>query len=240
MPKRSIRALIASAALLTAAGLALADWPQWRGANRDARTQITVPQTWPKELKSTWKQTVGTGDGTPALVGDKLYAFSRQDDNEVTSCLDANNGKIIWQDKYPAVQVSGPDSAHPGPRSSPTVAEGKVVTFGVGGVLSCLDAQSGKVVWRKESTKDFSLDVPRFHTAMSPLVGEGMCIAHLGGNGKGAIIAFDLNTGNPKWKWEGDSPGYASPVLAMIGGIQQVVEMGDQSIVGISLNDGKL
>ena len=93
MPKRSIRALIGSAALLTAGGLALADWPQWRGANRDARTELTVPQTWPKELKAKWKQAVGTGDSTPALVGDKLYAFSRQDDNEVTSCLDANTGK---------------------------------------------------------------------------------------------------------------------------------------------------
>src|SRR2546421_6180616 len=183
MPKRSMHALIGSTALFVAGGLALADWPQWRGANRDARTELTVPQSWPKEFKAKWKQTVGEGDSTPALVGEKLYVFARQDDSEQTSCLDANTGKVIWQDKYPAMQVSGPDSAHGGPRSSPAVAAGKVVTFGVSGVLSCLDAQSGKVIWRKDSNKDFSLEVPRFHTGMSPLIAEGMCIAHLGGNG---------------------------------------------------------
>ena len=54
------------------------DWPQWRGSNRDAATQFKAPKTWPKELTKKWKVTVGDGVATPALVGDKLYVFSRQ------------------------------------------------------------------------------------------------------------------------------------------------------------------
>src|SRR6478672_2036891 len=70
------------------------DWPQWRGPNRDAKvTGFHVPATWPKDLTKKWKVTVGDGVATPALVGDRLYAFARQDDQEVTTCLDANTGK---------------------------------------------------------------------------------------------------------------------------------------------------
>ena len=72
------------------------DWPQWRGANRDARvTGFTPPATWPKELTKQWSAKVGSGDATPALVGDRLYAFGRQDLNEVTTCLSAADGKVI-------------------------------------------------------------------------------------------------------------------------------------------------
>ena len=88
---------------------------------------------------------MGSGDATPALVGDKLYVFARPGDDEVTLCLNAGDGKELWRDKYAAQAVTGAAARHPGPRSSPAVAEGKVVTLGVGGVLSCLDAATGDV-----------------------------------------------------------------------------------------------
>ncbi len=88
--------------LLAAGNGALAqDWPQWRGPNRDAKVEgFKAPQAWPKELNQKWKVTVGGGDASPALVGDKLYVFSREDPNEVIRCLDATTGKEVWQDKY--------------------------------------------------------------------------------------------------------------------------------------------
>src|SRR5262245_60507516 len=77
------------------------DWPQWRGPNRDNRVSgFTAPATWPKELTLKWKTSVGLGDASPALVGDKLYVFTRQGGDEVTTCLDAATGKVLWQDKY--------------------------------------------------------------------------------------------------------------------------------------------
>ena len=176
---RSNGGWVACLALMGAISVAAQDWPQWRGANRDGKvTGFTAPQAWPKELTQKWKVTVGAGDAAPALVGDKLYVFSRQGADEVTLCLSATDGKELWRNAYAAQAPTGPAGRHPGPRSSPAVADGKVVTLGVGGVLSCLDAGTGKVMWRKE---DLSKSVPQFFTAMSPVMADGLCIAHLGG-----------------------------------------------------------
>ena len=188
------------------------DWPQWRGLNRDGKVSgFVAPQTWPKELTQKWKVTVGMGDSTPALVGDKLYVFVRQGDDEVILCLNASDGSEEWRNKYAAEAIKGPSaSVHPGPRCSPVVAEGKVATLGVNGILSCFDAASGKEIWRKDEYPNI---VPQFYTGMSPIIVDGMCIAQLGGKKEGAIMAFDLNTGDLKWKWTDEGPQYASPVL---------------------------
>ena len=224
--------------LIGASGAFAQDWPQWRGVNRDGKvTGFTAPQTWPKALTQKWKVTVGTGDATPALVDDRLYVFARQGDDEVTLCLNAADNKELWRNKYAAQAVTGAAGRHPGPRSSPTVAEGKVVTLGVGGVLSCLNAATGKELWRKD---EFPKVVPQFFTAMSPIVADGMCIAHLGGKEKAAVIAFDLATGSPKWKWAGDGPAYGSPVLMTVEGTKQIVLQAEKSIVSLALEDGKL
>ena len=124
--------------------------------------------------------TVGSGDSTPALVKDKLYTFGRQDADEVTMCLDAATGKEVWSDKYAATAITGPSArADAGPRSSPTVIDGHVITLGISGVLSCLDAATGKVEWRKDDIKT----APQFFTSMSPIVVDGNVIADLGGPG---------------------------------------------------------
>jgi outer membrane protein assembly factor BamB len=214
------------------------DWPQWRGANRDAKASgFTAPKTWPKELTQKWKVSVGLGDATPALVGDKLYIFARQGDDEVIRCLDAANGKELWQEKYAAQAVSGPAAQHSGPRSSPSVADGKVVTLGVSGILTCVDAAKGKTVWHKD---DFSGAWPRFYTASSPIITGGLCIAQLGGESSGGIVAYDLVTGDQKWKWTGDGTAYASPVILTIDGTKMVVTLTAKKIVGIGVTDGKL
>ena len=115
---------------LIAGSVQAQDWPQWRGPNRDAKvTGFKAPAAWPETLKEKWKVTVGNGVATPALVGDKLYVFSRQDNNEVVRCLNAADGKMVWEDKYEARPASGPAGSFPGPRCSPTVAEGKLVTL---------------------------------------------------------------------------------------------------------------
>jgi outer membrane protein assembly factor BamB len=234
-----LRTVTLSCVILIAANCVLAqDWPQWRGLNRDGKVSgFKAPQEWPKELKLKWKTTVGTGDATPALVGDKLYVFTRQGDDEVTTCLETASGEELWMDKYAAQAVTGAAARHPGPRSSPAVSNGKVVTLGVGGVLSCLDAASGKVVWRKDP---FPKVVPRFFTSMSPIIVDGMAIGHLGGQGNGAIIAYDLNTGDEKWRWAGEGPEYASPALLTVAGTKQLVTLAEKNIVSINVADGRL
>ncbi len=225
-------------ALMFASCVLAQDWPQWRGPNRDGKlTGFTAPKKWPAELTQKWRVTVGFGDATPALVGEKLYVFARQGDEEVTLCLNVANGNELWRDKYTAQAVTGPASRHPGPRSSPAVVDGKVVTLGVGGVVSCLDAATGKLFWRKDP---FPKIVPRFFTSFSPIIVEGMAIVHLGGQGNGAIIAYDLATGNEKWRWADEGPDYGSPVLFTVDGTKQIATPTEKSIVGISVADGKL
>ena len=213
------------------------DWPQWRGSNRDAKvTGFIAPATWPAELKQDWKVTVGFADATPALVNNKLYVFTRQGENEILQCLDASTGKQIWQTTgYPAVVISGPAASHPGPRSTPTVAEGKVVTIGVSGDIACFDASTGKLVWRNE---EFKGAVPKFFTGMSPIVTSGICIAHLGGPDAGQYVAFELKSGKILWKTAGEGPTYSSPALMTVDGTKQVVFQTLTKLVSLSVTDG--
>ncbi|HRT08677.1 MAG TPA: PQQ-binding-like beta-propeller repeat protein [Candidatus Paceibacterota bacterium] len=214
------------------------DWPQWRGPNRDARAAgFRSPATWPAELKEKWKVAVGDGVATPALVGDKLYVFTRQEGYEVLRCLNAADGKELWQDKYEAQGATGPSQGFSGPRSSPAVADGKVVTYGVRGTLSCTDAATGKNLWRKE---DSAAKPPRFFTSCSPLIADGRCIIQIGGEDGGAIAAYALATGDELWRWAGDGSAYASPAAMRVGDAKTLVTLTARKIVGVGLADGKL
>src|SRR5262249_2730379 len=155
----------------------------------------------------------------------------------VVRCLEAASGKELWQDKYDTQGASGPAQRFSGPRCSPIVADGKVVTLGVQGVLSCYDAASGKLLWRKD---DFAGSAPKFFTSSSPLVAQGLCIAELGGDRNGGIVAYDLASGTEKWRWTGDAPAYASPVLMTLDSAQLVVTQTESKMVALSAADGKL
>jgi outer membrane protein assembly factor BamB len=214
------------------------DWPQWRGINRDSKvTGFKAPAAWPAELKQAWKVTVGFSDATPVLSANKIYLNTRQGDQEVILCLDAATGKELWKNSYSAMAVTGPSaSQHPGPRGTPAVSNGKIVTFGASGILSCLDASTGKLVWRKENpTNAF----PAFFTGTSPLIVDGMCIIHLGKKDNGQVIAYDLNSGNEKWKWAGEGPSYSSPSVMTIDGKKLLIVITEKNIMALGLTDGK-
>jgi len=214
------------------------DWPQWLGENRDGKAAFTSPKTWPKELSPSWKVLVGDGVATPSLVGDKLYVFTRQEGGEVLRCLEAASGKELWKsEKQDVLPANGPAQGFSGPRATPAVAEGKVVTLGLRGTVTCCDAASGKQLWRKE---DFKGSLPRFFTSASPIVADGLCIAQLGGNENGGVIAYDLGSGDEKWKWTGDGPSYASTMVMIVAGTKMVIAETDKKLVGLGLKDGKL
>ena len=125
------------------------DWPQWRGANRDGKVNdFIAPESWPPELSLQWRDSVGTGDATPVLVGDRLYVFTRQGDQEVILCLDADRGEEQWRIEYAAPAVTGAGARHPGPRSTPVVSENKILTLGASGILSCVEMTAGTLLWR--------------------------------------------------------------------------------------------
>ena len=215
------------------------DWPQWRGANRDGIISgFKVPATWPQQFTASWKISVGLGDATPALVNDRLYVFTRLDDLEKLQCIDAKTGKQLWiTDGYTTPVLEGGGARHPGPRSSPAVSDNKVVTIGVAGVVTCYDAGTGKVLWQN---RDFTAAVPKFYMGGSPLVVDGLCLAHVGADKSGQYVALDMTNGSLKWKTEGDGPGYSSPVIMTVNGNKIVVFQGDTRLVGVNIPDGKI
>ena len=239
--KKVIRIITVKTLLLILHGLNPAfgqDWPQWRGSDRDSKVVgFKAPATWPEELTQQWKINVGYGDATPTLVKEKLYIFTRLGENEVLQCLEASTGKVIWKDSYPADNVTGPAARHPGPRSTPTVINGKVIVLGATSIISCLNAESGKLLWRNS---DYANVVPAYFTGMSPVVIGDKCVAHLGSAENSAIIAFDLATGNIVWKHKSDGPAYSSPDIMTFDNIKQVVIHTDKTLLGLSVSDGKV
>ena len=215
------------------------DWPQWRGAARDGAASFTPPATWPERLTQRWKVEVGLGYSAPIIAGDRVFAFSRQDDSEVMRALDAATGKTIWETKYAAVYKPNPAATRThgtGPKSTPTFADGRLYTLGMSGIVSAFDAASGKLLWQKPSPPV----EPLYHTAMSPVVDGGLVIVHVGGHNNGALTAFDARTGDVKWTWTGDGPAYGSPIVAELGGTRQVVTVTQENLVGVSAAGGEL
>jgi len=215
------------------------DWPQWRGPRRDGTlTSFTEPKVWPDTLTQRWKITVGDGYATPIVVGNRVFQFSRQGENEVMRAIDAGTGKVVWEQNYaaPFEMNSGARRHGPGPKSTPTFADGRIFTLGMSSIVTAWDAATGKELWRKPAGPL----QPMFHTAMSPLVDRGVMILHVGGHNDGALTAFDPATGAVKWTWSGDGPAYGSPIIAEIGGTRQIVVFSQRNLVGVNAADGQL
>jgi len=221
-----------------------ADWPQWRGPNRDGHARgFAAPAAWPKELKPRWRVTVGVGHASPVVSGGVVYQFARQGEEEVLLALDAATGRELWR----AGAVPAPYELNPaardhgkGPKSTPVVADGRVYTLGIAGLLSAHDARTGRLVWRKEFSKQFPATSPLYGTAMSPVVLGDLLIAHVGGHDGGALTAFNAATGAVKWSYDADGPAYSSPVILAAGGERQVVTFTQKELAAVSASTGQL
>jgi len=239
MKLRSIAVIaLAGSTALSAQGPS-SDWAQWRGPSRDgSATTFTPPAEWPATLTERWRVEVGTGYASPVLIGDRVFVHSRQGNEEVVTALDAASGKQIWSSRYAApyepVRAALPHGS--GPKSTPAFGDGKLFTFGISGILSAWDAASGKLLWQHPAPEVG----PMFTTSQSPIFDRGVLIAHVGGNDKGALTAFNPDTGKPLWQWTGDGPSYGSPVIAEIGGVRQVITFTWKNLIGVSAETGEL
>lgn len=228
--------LVASVPLVAQTGAP--SWPQWRGAARDGVAAFSVPGTWPQQLTRRWEVTVGAGHASPVVAGDRVVVFTRLAEREVVAAYDLASGKPLWQDGYAAPYTINPAAqAHgKGPKSTPAVADGRVFTLGISGVLSAHDLASGTLLWRTEA----SATLPEYGTAMSPIVDGTAVIAHMGGTDAGALTAFEAATGRVRWRWTGAGPGYASPVIATLAGTRQIVTQTQNQLVGVEVSSGRL
>ena len=215
------------------------EWPQWRGPNRDgAVTSFREPAAWPDALTRHWTVEVGLGYATPLLVGDRIYMYTRQDDDEVMVAIDARDGSIIWRTSYPAPFDMFPATARhrAGPKSTPAFADGRLFTLGISGIVSAFSVETGRLLWQKPAPSV----QPRYHTAMSPVVDGNLVMFHVGGHNDGALTAFDVETGDIRWSVEGDGPAYGSPMVFELGGTRQVVTFTQAHLVGVAVATGEL
>ena len=215
------------------------DWPQWRGPNRDGSVVgFDVPASWPAELTRQWSVEIGFGYGSPVLVGDRLYMFTRQGEDEVMLALDAGSGATLWRSAYSAAfdMVAATRRHGPGPKSTPTYADGRLFTLGISGIVTAFDAESGRQIWQLPG----GAVEPLYHTGMSPFVDGELMILHVGGQDNGALTAFDVATGDVRWSWDGDGPAYGSPIVAEIEGARQIVTFTQENFVGVSAETGEL
>ena len=223
--------VVACVVLIGASCVFAQDWPQWRGPNRDGKAVgFAAPETWPKELAQKWKTKVGTGDSTPALVGDKLYVFSRQGGDEVTYVPGRGHRKGSLER-----QVRGPGRDRavrygtPGPEARPRWRTARSSRWGRAGSSPAWTPLPARSCGARTSPQG-GAQVLHGHVA-DHRGRHGHRAARR--RGQGAIIAFDLATGDVKWKWDGEGPGYASPVVMTVDGIKQIVTLTEKSVVGL-------
>ena len=231
----SLAALVVSTVLLTLSGKAgAADWPQWRGPNRDG---ISSEKGWvaanPKPL---WQANVGTGCSAFSVVGGQAFTMGNDKDTGSVYCLDATSGKILWQHSYPSPLE--PNLFEGGQCSTPTVDGDSVYALGRQGQFFCLNKATGAVVWSKDFLKDFTVKKAKWGYCGSALVLGNKVIIEVGGTGASAV-AFDKTNGNVLWQSGDDAQSYGSPYAFMQDGKPCVAFFNSFGLVVRDAADGK-
>ena len=211
---------------------AAAEWPNWRGPNHNGiSTEKGWLTSWPKDgPKQLWKVELGRSHSSVAVAASHVYAMGRDGDRDTVVCLNAETGTTVWKHSYPAA-----DSDYGGgPRATPAVDAKAVYTLSADGQAFCLDAFSGRVVWKRNLQKELKLVMPMHNFSSSPVL-DGQCLlANMGTSG----LALDKQTGNVVWKSEGDS-SYSSPVPFTLAGKRCVALFATDGLAVVDLVNGR-
>jgi len=232
-------ALMQVTAAITAMGQNGADWPQWRGPNRDGISKETgLLKQWPAGGPPlVWKaKGAGAGYSSMAVSNGRLCTMGLRGDREFVVALDVVTGKEAWA--TPHGRAFRNDRGD-GPRGTPTVDGNKLYALGGNGDLSCLDASTGRVLWTQNILSKFGGANPRWGLSESPLVVGDKLLVTPGGPGA-SIVALNKNDGSLIWKSQSDGAGYSSGITVDAGGTTQVVFFTSTRAVGLDLRDGKL
>lgn len=241
------------------------DWPRFLGPRQDGTSSETVLKTWPKGGPPIlWEKKVGTGYSAPSVRGYRLILHHRVGDHEVIDCLRSYDAKPMWSHKYETT-YSDPYGYNNGPRCSPLLTKTHCYTFGAQGVLTCVELETGKLVWSRKCEDDFELPDWFFGVGCTPILEGGLLIALVGGQPNSGVVAFDAMTGKTVWQsvgkdtWDGAKTGwkppedpiykwtgeeqiasYSSPIVATIHGKRHLLCLLRHGLVSLDPKNGKL
>ncbi len=250
MNRSCIVSIVAGVLLAQTSFVQSADWPQYRGPNQDGISTEKVNLNWPASgPKVVWKVPTQNGFSSFAVSGGKVFTQVNRDLNgasrEIVVAMDAATGKELWfVDLAVAKYVGGGESGTSdnkggdGPRSTPTVNAGKVYVLTQFLVLLCLDAETGKTLWTKDLIKEHAGRNIDWKSAASPVVDGDLVFVGGGGPGE-SLLAFNKNTGEVVWKAHDELITHATPVVATIHGVRQVIFFLQKGLVSVAAQDGK-
>jgi outer membrane protein assembly factor BamB len=213
-----------------------AEWPGFRGAQRDSIVRgVSIQTDWstspPVEL---WRRKIGPGWSSFAVQGDLIYTQEQRGEEEVVSCYSKKTGEPVWMHTDPVRFWES--NAGPGPRGTPTLHQGRVYAFGATGVLNVLHANNGSMVWSRNAAEDTGAKLPGWGFSSSPLIVDDAVIVATSGQ----LAAYDLGTGQIRWKGPEGGTDYSSPHLVMINGIPQILLMNRPGTISLAPASGKL
>ncbi len=219
----------------------VADWPQWRGPDRNGLSADTgLLSAWPSGgPKLAWRTDgLGDGYGSVALAGDRIYLQGSKSGESVVFCLNRADGKMLWTS--PLGKRLDQDRG-PGPRGTPTIDGDLLYAISEDGDIRCLKTSNGSAVWRKNMLADFHGSNPNWLISESPLVDGDKVVFTPGGRGAG-IVAVNKMTGKDIWsaKELSDPAGYSSLIAIDAGGVRAYTTLTARSAAGVRASDGKL
>lgn len=233
-------AAVGGLCLLMTAVATAGDWPQWLGPERNGLSgETVVPWTDPPNVA--WRRPAGSGFSSPVVADGRVFLHTVVPDSEEEQivAIDVQTGKEVWQTSY--VRAPYNSDLGVGPRATPIVADGRLYTIGITGIVSCHDAATGERRWQSNPYESLGASLPTFGACSSPVVIGDRLIVLVGGAGNG-VIAFDTQTGEIAWKALDEPAGTASPVLrhGTTGSADEVIVQTTLRLAGVDARTGEL
>ncbi|MBM3810345.1 MAG: polyvinylalcohol dehydrogenase [Acidimicrobiia bacterium] len=217
----------------------LAAWPQWRGPNRDGVSpEKGLLQRWPEGgPKLVWKaQGLGEGYSSMSVADGRIYTQGQRGEVQYVMAFDAATGKKLWEtaNGRPYRERRGD-----GPRGMPTIEGNRLWAYAADGSLICVEAATGKKIWGYNAVEKFGGSVPHWGISESPLIDGDRLIAVTGGSGA-SVVALNKATGDLVWKSQSDDAAYSSAVIAVTGGVRQLLTFTERGALGLRADNGEL
>lgn len=228
-----LQRIVLAFSLLVAAGAIAADWPQWRGPNRDGISKETgLLKNWPPSgPKVRWKAPLGPGYSSIAVSQGRVCTMANISENEMAICFDDATGKQLWSVRLDSAYQSGQGD---GPRSTPVIDGNWVYVLGAQGKLYALNAKDGKKIWSHDLKSEYGSEIPGWGTSTTPLVEGDLLLVDIGGKTGHSIGAFNKKSGALVWKTHTDKQGYSSPIAITVNGGRQFLFFTGTALVSIS------